>query len=120
MLDLTVVGVVEFEKGLPAVEFSSVFLQRLERLVDFDATFGNSLVVFDVLPSVEIEDGPFQIVDVLLEVLLRYFHLLQKDGLLFLEFLVPFFDEFQKFLGLSENYPPFVHLVLGYFFLELL
>lgn len=76
-------------------------------------------MIFNVLPSVEIQDCPFQIINVLLEILLGCFHLLEKDSLLFLEFLVPFFDEFKKFLWLSEDHPPLVHFVFGYFLFEL-
>ncbi len=54
LLDLSVIGVVHVEQGLPAVELSRIFLESLQWLVDFDAAFCHNFVVLDVLPCVEI------------------------------------------------------------------
>lgn len=111
LLDFTVIGGVHVEQSLSAVELSGVFLKGLKRLINFDTTFGYNLMVFNILPCVEVENGSLQIVDILLEVLLGDFHLLQKHCLLFLKIFVTLFNQIQQFLWFAKNNPFFVHFV---------
>lgn len=52
--DLVVIGGLHFEKVLPGVEFSGLFLERGQAFVDLDAAFADFFVLVDVLVGVEV------------------------------------------------------------------
>lgn len=88
--DLVVVGCLHVEQVLPGVELPGLLLEGGQAFVDLDAAFADVFVLVDVLVGVEVKDGPLEVVNRLLELLLVELHFFQKLALLLLQLLVSF------------------------------
>lgn len=69
-LNLAVISIVRIEQYFPRVELLGILMQSCQVLVYLHTRVCNSLIVLDVLPRVKVLNGPFQVVDLLLELLL--------------------------------------------------